>query len=442
MTIQELKDRVAAAGCVGAGGAGFPTAVKIAEGADSLLINAAECEPLLYTDYTLLKRERGRVLAGAAAIMEAAGIPDGYLCVKAHTAKRLGLQHGERLEHGIRVHVLPNVYPMGDEILLVYQVLRRVVTPGSLPLSAGALIFNAETLYNVDRALRDGAAVTEKWLTVGGKVRHPAVLRAPVGTPVLTVLEWLGDSIPEGCVLLDGGPAMGRIVTPETAVVTKTTKGLLVLPDDIPVVTSKRGENRAVMAHAAANCCQCTMCTDMCPRALIGYPLQPHKIVRTPLNMVEEMPEAFTEALVCSGCGVCELTACCQGISPRRVYTQVKGILGKKGIRYQHRGGLTVDPEREYRLLPSDRFMRRIGVEPFDTVPAFDEERRTPPEVTLPMRQHVGAPASPAVQAGDTVAAGQVVGAAAAGISAPVHAPADGQVVRADANSVTIRVNG
>lgn len=84
------------------------------------------------------------------------------------------------------------------------------------------------------------------------------------------------------------------------------------------------------MAHASSNCCQCTLCSEMCPRALIGYPLRPHKIVRTSLSLVEEMPEAFTEAQVCSACGVCELTACCQGISPRRVYAQVKGILAKK----------------------------------------------------------------------------------------------------------------
>lgn len=156
MNINELKKRIADAGCVGAGGAGFPTAVKVAEGADSLIINAAECEPLLYTDYYVMKRAMERIASGAETVMEAAGIPNGYLGVKAHTAKRLGLSHGDAVSSHVKVHILPDVYPMGDEIILIYQVLGRVVTPGSLPLSAGVLVFNAETLYNVDRAVKEG----------------------------------------------------------------------------------------------------------------------------------------------------------------------------------------------------------------------------------------------------------------------------------------------
>ena len=438
MNINELKKRIADAGCVGAGGAGFPTAVKVAEGADSLIINAAECEPLLYTDYYVMKRAMERIASGAETVMEAAGIPNGYLGVKAHTAKRLGLSHGDAVSSHVKVHILPDVYPMGDEIILIYQVLGRVVTPGSLPLSAGVLVFNAETLYNVDRAVKEGLPVTEKWVTIGGKVARPVSLKVPVGTGVAELFAHLGVSVPEGCVVIDGGPAMGPVINPDTAVITKTTKGLLILPDDIPAITSKLSQNRAVMVHASSNCCQCTLCSEMCPRALIGYPLRPHKIVRTSLSLVEEMPEAFTEAQVCSACGVCELTACCQGISPRRVYAQVKGILAKNKLRYQHKGELTVDPDREYRMLPSDRFMTRIGVAPFDAVPDFLPDSYVPSRVTLPMRQHVGAPAAPAVKAGDTVRAGDIVGAAAGVVSANIHAPVSGRVASADAGTVVI----
>ena len=438
MNINELKKRIADAGCVGAGGAGFPTAVKVAEGADSLIINAAECEPLLYTDYYVMKRAMERIASGAETVMEAAGIPNGYLGVKAHTAKRLGLSHGDAVSSHVKVHILPDVYPMGDEIILIYQVLGRVVTPGSLPLSAGVLVFNAETLYNVDRAVKEGLPVTEKWVTIGGKVARPVSLKVPVGTGVAELFAHLGVRVPEGCVVIDGGPAMGPVINPDTAVITKTTKGLLILPDDIPAITSKLSQNRAVMAHASSNCCQCTLCSEMCPRALIGYPLRPHKIVRTSLSLVEEMPEAFTEAQVCSACGVCELTACCQGISPRRVYAQVKGILAKNKLRYQHKGELTVDPDREYRMLPSDRFMTRIGVAPFDAVPDFLPDGYVPSRVTLPLRQHVGASAVLAVQAGDTVQAGDVVAAAAGVVSANIHASVSGRVVSVGANAVVI----
>ena len=105
MNINELKKRIADAGCVGAGGAGFPTAVKVAEGADSLIINAAECEPLLYTDYYVMKRAMERIASGAETVMEAAGIPNGYLGVKAHTAKRLGLSHGDAVSSLSLIHI-------------------------------------------------------------------------------------------------------------------------------------------------------------------------------------------------------------------------------------------------------------------------------------------------------------------------------------------------
>ncbi len=438
MTLNELKTCIGNAGCVGAGGAGFPTAIKLAEGVDSLIINAAECEPLLYTDYYIMKQHMDRIASGAETIMAAAGIPKGYLGVKAHTAKRLSLAQGDAISAHVHVHILPDVYPMGDEIILIYQVLGRVVPPGSLPLNAGVLVFNAETLYNVDRAVKEGAAVTDKWLTIGGKVKQPVTLTVPVGTGVAELLERLNIEIPEDCVIIDGGPAMGNIIDPNKAVVTKTTKGLLILPRDIPAITGKLSENRAIMAHASSNCCQCTLCSEMCPRALIGYPLRPHKIVRTSLAVVEEMPELFTEASVCSSCGVCELTACCQGISPRRVYAQVKGILAKNKLRYQHKGELVVDPDREYRMLPSERFMTRIGVAPFDAVSVFREENWTPSKLTLPLRQHVGAPAVPAVQTGDTVNAGDVIAAAAPGVSANIHAPMSGRVADVSAGAVIL----
>ena len=161
-----LKEIMKEAGIVGAGGAGFPSYAKLAEGADTLVVNGAECEPLLYTDYVLLHKEMPTVLAGISAVLEYAGIPCALLCVKDHTAKRLRLQDGAKLANRIIVKVLPDVYPMGDEISLIYQALGRVVKPGNLPITAGVIVYNVETMYNVALALKRGEPVTEKWLTV------------------------------------------------------------------------------------------------------------------------------------------------------------------------------------------------------------------------------------------------------------------------------------
>ena len=441
MTLAELKTIIADHGCVGAGGAGFPSAVKLAEGADTLVINAAECEPLLYSDLMVMRNHMQDVAQGAEYVMEATGIRHGYLGVKEHTAHRLGLEDGQSISPNVSVKYLPNVYPMGDEIILIYQVLGRIVPPGQLPLTVGVIVYNSETLYNICHAVRDHAPVTQKWITVGGKVSRPFVALVPIGTPVRELMKQYDFSVPEDCVMIDGGPAMGPIIDPNTAVITKTTKGLLVLPRHIPAIQSKLAKNRTVMTHATANCCQCRLCTDMCPRALIGYPLEPHKIVRHSLTMVEQYPENFTEASVCCGCGVCELTACCQGISPRRVYQQVKGILAKNKLRYQHKGELKVDPNRDYRMLPSDRFMQRIGVAGFDVgVPEFIQDNWLPAVIELPLRQHIGASAKPVVNEGDTVEAGQLVAAADGAISANIHTSVNGTVTEVSASKIVIAV--
>ncbi len=443
MTLAELKNIIAQNGCVGAGGAGFPSAVKLADGADALVINAAECEPLLYSDLMVMKHHLDDVVCGAEYVIEATGIRSGYLCVKEHTGHRLGLEDGQKLSAHVSVKYLPNVYPMGDEIILIYQALGRIVPPGQLPITVGVIVFNSETLYNVCHAVRDSAPVTQKWITVGGKVPQPFVAIVPVGTTVRELMQKYGFSVPEDCVMIDGGPAMGPIIDPNTAVITKTTKGLLILPRHIPAIQSKLAKNRTVMTHATANCCQCSMCTDMCPRALIGYPLKPHKIVRNSLAMIEENPEAFTEASVCCGCGICELTACCQGISPRRVYQQVKGILAKNKLRYQHKGELTVDTNRDYRLLPSERFMQRIGVAPFDTgVPEFIRDDWKPSVIELPLRQHIGAPAKALVKQGDKVTVGQLIAEADGMISANIHASVNGTVADVYASKIVISVQG
>ena len=439
MTIEELKKILADAGCVGAGGAGFPSAVKLAPGADSLVINAAECEPLLYSDYALMKQHLSDVAAGAEYVMEATGIRRGYLGVKEHTAHRLGLSDGEAISANVVVKCLPNVYPMGDEIILIYQTLGRIVPPGQLPITVGVIVFNSETLYNICHAVRDGSPVTRKWVTVGGAVRQPFVTVVPVGTPVREVMKTYGITVPEDHVMIDGGPAMGPIIDPETAVITKTTKALLVLPVTAPAIASKLATDRTVNVHATANCCQCRLCTDMCPRALIGYPLEPHKIVRNSKEMFEQYPEEFTAAAVCCGCGICELTACCQGISPRRVYDQVKRILAKNKLRYQHRGDLQADPDRDYRMLPSERFKQRIGVARYDTgIPEMRLDGFVPSQLELPLQQHIGAPAKPVVAPGDIVTAGQLVAEADGMISANIHASVGGRVASVTADRIII----
>ena len=250
----DLKELMKESGIVGAGGAGFPSYAKLADGADTLVINGAECEPLLYTDYILLLKEMPMVLAGIAATIEYAKIPRALLCVKEHTAKRLKLIDGTKLADKIILKTLPDVYPMGDEIGLIYQATQRVVKPGNLPISAGVIVYNVETMYNVGAALKFSTKLTMKWLTIAGDVPEAIVTRVPIGTPIADLLERHDIVVPEGYSVVDGGPSMGKVIDHETAVVTKTTKGLLILPNSIPAMESKFIDGAKSIARAETAC--------------------------------------------------------------------------------------------------------------------------------------------------------------------------------------------
>ncbi len=440
MTLAELKEVISDAGIVGAGGAGFPTAFKYTEDADTLVINAAECEPLIYTDYYILKREMSKVSAAAELVMDACGMVKGYLSLKEHTAERLGLTEGQQISDKLFVKVLPNVYPMGDEIVLIYETTHKVIEPGALPISQGVVVNNVETLYNIYNAAYGGTPVTEKWLTVGGNVEKPVVLKALIGTPVSELFEALNVTVPEGNVVIDGGPAMGNIISPATAVITKTTKSLLVLPREIPAVRVKLGDNKLSIKRAASACCSCSRCTDLCPRHLLGFPLEPHKAIRA-AAAGEIDPQLYTNAQLCCACGVCEIVSCCHELSPKRVYAEIKALMAKNKIRYSHKGAAVApNINREYRMLPSDRFMQLLGVTRFDkTVPEFLKDFELMPSRTvISLSQHVGAPAAAAVKIGDFVCATDIVGKAANGISANLHSSIDGKVLVANGREIVI----
>lgn len=438
-----LKSVLQEAGIVGAGGAGFPSYAKLAEGADTLIVNGAECEPLLRTDYEIIRQHLSEVVRGAEELAAALGIRRVIFAVKEHISGSLGLTSGEVLGELTRVHLLRDVYPMGDEITLIYETTGRLVPPSSLPISVGVLVFNVETLYNFYRASALGEPVTEKWLTVAGDIGEgsASVVKVPLGVRVSELFEALGISVPETHRLVVGGPSMGRVANPNTEVITKTTKGLLVLPADIPAVATKIADIHVQKRRASSACCQCTRCTDLCPRQLLGYPLEPHRMVRAATSVEELDPVLYTSATLCCGCGICEMAACCQDISPRAVIAEMKVQLAKQRLRYTPQDGeeYRPDPTRAYRQMPIERWKQLIGVLPFDRPAAYREISLSPRTVEILMSQHIGAPSVPAVQTGDTVSRGACIATAREGaLSVPQFASLPGRVSFVDSTKIVI----
>ena len=425
--MQELKNLMRDFGIVGAGGAGFPSYAKLAEGADLLLINGAECEPLLATDYILLRDEMDLVLQGVSEVLAHTGISKAYIAVKAHNAKRLGWTDGERLAEKIFARALPDVYPLGDEISLIYEATGRLVNPGKLPITKGIIVYNVETMYNLGRATRFNEPVTTKWLTVGGAIKNPTVIRVPLGAKIADIFQRLNIEVKEGYTVIDGGPSMGKIINPRTYAVNKTTKGILILPDNSQAILSKKMNVELAVKRAETACCQCTRCTDMCPRSLLGYPLEPHKMVRTAMSAVEAMPEMVISATLCCGCGVCESLACNQGISPKAVIENYKALLSKNRLRFDKDGEYSALPEREYRMIPYKKWMSVLGVSDFDKDTDFGGEINDFSRVELALSRHIGKPSIPAIKDGDIVCAGDLIASAQDGLSVPQHASISGR---------------
>ena len=232
MSITEIKALLQNAGIVGAGGAGFPTYAKLSNEADLLCVNCSECEPLMYTDFILNREEMAKIVKGAELIMAATNIKHTYLAIKVHRAEALGYADGQVLGENVSIKYLPSVYPIGDEIGLIYETTGRLIKAGNLPITAGVIVMNAETVYNAHEAIVSGKPLVEKWLTIAGDIPEKFTLKVPLGMRVSDIFKQLGIKVDSDHVIIDGGPSMGSISSPDRAVIKKTTKSILILEDD------------------------------------------------------------------------------------------------------------------------------------------------------------------------------------------------------------------
>ncbi len=438
MSIQDIKDLLQNAGIVGAGGAGFPTYAKLSEAADLLCVNCSECEPLMYTDFILNREEMAKIVKGAELIMQATNIKHTYLAIKIHRAEALGYEDGQVLGENVSIKYLPSVYPIGDEIGLIYETTGRLIKAGSLPITAGVIVMNAETVYNVHEAIAAQRPLTEKWLTIAGDIPEKFTLRAPIGMRVSELFSKLGIKIDSDHVIIEGGPSMGTITSPDRTVIKKTTKSILILPKTTRCVENKQTSIDDMLRRAASACCGCTRCTDMCPRYQLGYPLEPHKLIRAALNsVVEEHPELIATASLCCSCGVCA-EVCCQDISPKDVILSLKKTLAKNKIRFVADKDCKVNPDREYRMIRSSKWKDMLGVLKFDAIPTYLPKKLAASRVEILTSQHIGAPSIPCVSVGDTVNEGDLIANAGAGLGVPQYASISGKVISVDPAKIVI----
>ena len=434
----DIKTALREGGVIGAGGAGFPAYAKQNPAADILLINGAECEPLVYTDYFLLREHLEDVIAGANALKAEGGYKEVVLSLEKKKAAMLSLAHNSIID-GVRICHLPDTYPMGDEIALIYQSTGRLVPPGQLPIAVGVVVQNVETVLNAGRTILSGKPVIDKWLTVCGDIATPYTLRVPVGTPVKALFAHLGIQIDENHIVLDGGPAMGKRIDENTAVVRKSTKALTVLSKTCHAARKVLANPTISYSIASTACCQCTRCTDLCPRYLLGYPLEPHRFVRAHIKGGAIDPMLLQNALLCCGCGVCETVACCQGISPKTMIDGYKNELRSQGIRFTANANETykANKARDYRMIPAHRMAALLGVAKLDRIPQR-ADYFAPKTVRIPLSGHIGAPSVASVKEGDRVQRGDLIASAAEGLSVAQHTPVCGKIKSVNKQEIVI----
>ncbi len=430
--MKELSEKVRQAGVVGAGGAGFPCYAKIATQADVLIANGAECEPLLNKDQVVMQRFTEFMFEGMQLTMQHIGASRGVLAIKQ--------KHQESIAHvqpllpaNIELKIMPNVYPAGDECELVYEVTGDRIPSGGLPKDVGVLVQNVETLVNVCHAARD-QPVTHTMLTVHGEVERPFTAWLPIGMSYADVIKLAGEISCESPVIVEGGVMMGTIAHDFSTSITATTSGLLVLPQDAHVVVRKSEPEQVSKRIGKAACDQCTLCTEMCPRYLLGYPIQPHLVMRSLLTTGETSETLSLHAQGCCECNICTLWACPEQLNPRDVCVTTKRDL-KANDLWQSAEQLQaqtrpVHSMREYRGVPTSRLIRRLGLGVYDrrSAPWLDISEQ-PAHVAISLHTHIGAAAVPIVKQGDKVTVGDLIASPPDGaLGVPIHASITGAV--------------
>ncbi|MEG2223411.1 MAG: cobalamin reductase PduS [Citrobacter sp.] len=434
---QTIRERVRAAGVVGAGGAGFPAHVKLQAQVDTFLVNAAECEPMLKVDQQLMAVQAERLIRGVQYAMTATRARAGIIALKEKYQKAINALT-PLLPARIRLHILPDVYPAGDEVLTIWMATGRRVPPAALPVSVGVVVNNVQTVLNIARAVEQQYPVTRRTLTVNGAVARPITLTVPIGMSLREVLALAGGATVDDPGFINGGPMMGGLITSLDTPVSKTTGGLLVLPKSHALIQRRMQDERTVLSVAKTVCEQCRLCTDLCPRHLIGHELSPHLLVRAVNYQQAATPQLLLTALTCSECNVCESVACPVGISPMRINRMLKREL--RALNHRYEGPLNPEDEMaKYRLIPVKRLITKLGLSDWYHDAPLTETDYPTDKTTLLLRQHIGASAIPCVQQGEHVVRGQCVADVPSGaLGAPVHASIDGIVSEITEQSITV----
>lgn len=440
MEFELFRQKIREAGIVGAGGAGFPTYGKIFQGGKALIMNAAECEPLFKTDQNLLKKYPFEILKGFNETLESCRMERGIISIKKSYRDAIdAITPYLSFFPKIDILEIEDIYPLGDEVVLIYETMGMAIPQGRLPKEFGFLILNVETCLNIYRGIFEERPVTTTHLTLSGMVPQPLNFEVNIGTSVGEILDAAGvfrSNSGEYEIIL-GGALTGEIGSRES-LVSKTTKGILLLPKDRKVAAFKLGNFHSTKKQAKSSCSQCRNCTDLCPRNLLGHGIEPHKIMNSIVyggNYLE-----VTGAHACCHCNLCTLYACHQELDPLRAIREIKNALrnGKIPNHTENRG---VAKERDYRRVSGKMLKQKLGLTKFDRDAGEYSGIFGGNTLNISLHQGIGVHSYSVVKEGEYISKNQIIGLTPEDkLGAYLHSPVEGVVLGVSEKQILIRV--
>lgn len=440
MQLENLTKILQEHGIVGAGGAGFPAYAKLDKKADTIILNCAECEPLFKLHSQILEKYAFEIVSAFSMLADALEAKSAIVGIKpSYKGAIEAVKSAMMTFPKVSLSYLPEVYPAGDEVILTYETTGRTIKPGNLPISVGVTVFNVETMLNIYRAVNDGAPVTHKFVMVAGEVKNPQVLRAPLGMSLNEIVALCGGSVIEDPAFLVGGPMTGKIGTPHD-LITKTTNAVILLPRDHYIVQRKTVKASIGIKRAMSACCSCRVCTDLCSRNLMGYPINPQAFMHgISQNKVFDV-KPFLDTFYCSQCGLCEMYSCMQGLSPATLIGEYRNKLRANGVGPSSEAEYSgVSDKRVYRTVPVSRLTRRLGLSRYKADMPVSVDEISADRLTISLRQSIGVPSVCIVKKGDIIEPGQMIASAPEGkLGAALHSPIRGKVVQVNDNYIVI----
>lgn len=424
----KLSEIIRNSGVVGAGGAGFPTHIKAVSTVEYLLANGAECEPLLHKDRELMVHFAPQILHGMDLMLSSVSARSGIIGIKSKNKIAIDAFRPLLGNPAISICELGDFYPSGDEYELVHNATGRLIPPGGIPLNVGCVVNNVETLFNISRAA-DGFPVTDKILTVTGAVKNPCTFFAPIGTSFKELIEFAGGTTISDYMIFVSGVMMGSLTNDPLQTVTKTTSGLIILPADHLLVRRKNNSEASKRRIGKSACDQCSYCTELCPRYLLGYDVQPHKVMRS-LVFTASGAELWNQyAELCCSCGLCSYYSCPEDLFPKEACDFAKRDMKAAGFKYKQTREVVVHPMKKGRMVPLGQLIRRIDLQNYDAPAPFSAKGPEPYLVSILLKQHAGEPAAAVVSAGSEVKKGDIIAAVPENrLGANIHATISGVV--------------